>query len=157
MMTRLSHYSRMNVGFEAHDTKISRHGKIFRFIFCYEILRSPLVAILVDDFYAKVADQSDKNTATRIVSPSVEFYASGSDLPVGFDDFFDYVSMFQRALAFKHVILETLVDNKTVLIYWRVEGTHKKELLGCALPTKQLSTQACRCSILTMIILFQKL
>lgn len=92
---------------------------------------NPLVAILVDDFYAKVADRSDKNTATRIVSPSVEFYASGSDVPVGFDDFFEYVSMFQRALAFKHVILETLVDNKTVLIYWRVEGTHKKELLGC--------------------------
>ena len=124
--------------------------------FCYEIFRKSVVAILVNDFYAKVADQSDKNTATRIVSPSVEFYASGSDVPVGFDDFFDYVSMFQRALAFKHVILETLVV-KTVLIYWRVEGTHKKELLGCALPTKQLSTQACRCSILMTRILFQKL
>ena len=66
----------------------------------------PLVAILVDDFYAKVADQSDKNTATRIVSPSVEFYASGSDVSVGFDDFFDYVSMFQRALALSMLFLK---------------------------------------------------
>ena len=104
--------------------------------FAMKSSESPLVAILVNNFYAKVADQSDKKTATRIVSPSVEFYASGSDVPVGFDDFFDYVSMFQRALAFKHVILETLVDAKTALVYWRVEGTHKKELLGCA-PTNK--------------------
>jgi len=97
---------------------------------------NPLVAILVDSFYAKVADQSDRNTANKIVSPTVDFYASGSDVPVGFDDFFSYVSMFQRALLFRHIILETLVDGKTVLIYWRVEGTHKKELLGCA-PTNK--------------------
>lgn len=69
-------------------------------------------------------------------SPSVEFYASGSDVSVGFDYFFDDVSMFQIALAFKHVILETLVDDKTALIYWPVEGTHKKELLGCS-PTNK--------------------
>ena len=49
---------------------------------------NPIVAILVDSFYAKVADQSDRDTANKIVSPSVEFYASGSDVPVGFDDFF---------------------------------------------------------------------
>ena len=44
--------------------------------------------------------------------------------------------MFQIALQFRHIILETLVDGTTVLIYWRVEGTHKKELLGCA-PTNK--------------------
>ena len=49
---------------------------------------NPLVAILVDSFYAKVADQSDRNTADKIVSPTVEFFASGSDVPIGFDDFF---------------------------------------------------------------------
>ena len=48
---------------------------------------NPLAAILVDSFYAKVADQSDRNTADKIVSPTVEFYASGSDVPVGSDDF----------------------------------------------------------------------
>lgn len=67
---------------------------------------NPLVAILVDSFYAKVADQSDRNTANKIVSPTVKFYASGSDAPVDFDNFFSYVSMFQRALQFRHIILE---------------------------------------------------
>ena len=97
---------------------------------------NPLVAILVDSFYAKVADQSDRNTANKIISPTVKFYASGSDAPVDFDNFFSYVSMFQRALQFRHIILETLVDRQTVLIHWRVEGTHKNELLGYA-PTNK--------------------
>lgn len=67
---------------------------------------NPLVATLVDDFYAKVADQSDKNTATRIVSPSVEFYASGSDVPVGFDDFLIMSPCFKELLHLSMLFLK---------------------------------------------------
>ena len=76
--------------------------------------------------------------AEKIISQSVEFYATGSDVPVGFDDFFNYVSMFQESLEFTHFIREHLVVDKTALIYWLVKGCHKKELLGFAPTNKDI-------------------
>lgn len=95
-----------------------------------------IIELLVDRFYAKVCDSSDKVIAREIISSDVEFYASGSDVPVGFDDFFDYISMFQKSLEFRHFILHTIADGNSALIHWRVEGTHKKELFGFA-PTNK--------------------
>ena len=97
-----------------------------------------IATLLVESFYGKVCDQSDRNMAEKIISPSVSFYATGSDVPVGFDDFFNYVSMFQKSLEFKHFIREHLVVDKTALIYWLVKGCHKKELLGFAPTNKDI-------------------
>lgn len=91
---------------------------------------SDYVKILVEQFYGKVCDQSDKEAAIKYIDSAVEFYASGTDIPVGFDDFFNYVSSFQKSLAFKHTIEETIVENSKVLIYWSLSGIHQKELFG---------------------------
>ena len=91
---------------------------------------SDYAKILVEQFYGKVCDQSDREAAIKYIHSGVEFYASGTDTPVGFDDFFNYVSSFQKSLAFKHTIEETIVENEKVLIYWSLSGSHQKELFG---------------------------
>jgi predicted ester cyclase len=85
---------------------------------------------LLIEFYTKVCDNADYDAATRIISADCHFYASGSLDPVGFDDFFNYISLFQRRLLFKHSILDSLSQDGKVLIHWRVDGLHHGELLG---------------------------
>ena len=102
-------------------------------------LANQISTLLIESFYGRVCDHSDRDMAEKIISPSVEFYATGSEVPVGFDDFFNYVSMFQKSLEFKHVIREHLVVDQTALIYWLVEGCHKKELLGFATTNKDIA------------------
>jgi predicted ester cyclase len=85
---------------------------------------------LLTEFYSEVCDKADHDAATRIVAADCCFYASGSHEPVGFDAFFNYISIFQASLMFRHSILDYMSQDGNVLIHWRVDGTHQGELLG---------------------------
>ena len=97
-----------------------------------DITSSQNLDLIINEFYSKVCDRSDKDVANKIISKNVEFFPVGSNIPIGFDDFYEYVSTFQKSLKFSHTIKEYLAGERKVFIHWEVNGKHEGELLGFA-------------------------
>lgn len=91
---------------------------------------SDLKVKIRDRFYKQIVDGGDFESIDALFSPDCKFIASGSDEPVGRDEFREYLRGFRDSLEFHHTIEALIAEDRSVAVRWTVAGTQRGEIFG---------------------------
>ena len=86
---------------------------------------------LVEDFYFRVWNAGDEETARRILAPELEFRGSTGPSKSGVDQFLDYVRLIRGALdEYRCVIEELVTEGDRSFARMRFQGRHTGRFFG---------------------------